>query len=526
MFDIIIRGGKIVDGSGKKPFEGDVGIKRNKIYKVGDLEMEVAQEEIDAKGKIVTPGFVDINNHSDTYWTLFKYPDQESLLKQGITTILGGNCGSSLAPILGEGSIKSLRKWARMHDLQIDWDRVGEFLSYLEDNRPLGVNFGTLVGHATLRRGLLGEEIRRLRSHEIDILEKEVERSIKEGAWGFSTGLTYTHARIASKKELTALAKAVQKARGIYTTHLRGEGEDLITSIKEALKIAKSADSELEISHLKALGRSSWPLFERALKLIEEAQKEGVKVNFDIYPYTYSGPVLYTLLPGWITEGNKEMLLEKLKKPANRLKVIAEMKKKDFDYSKVIVASSPLGGFLVNKKIDDIAKVRNTSCEEVIVDLVMASEDHGTMLVNLLSEKNVANGLTHPLSVISTDGIGYDRDEYMSGDLAHPRCFGAFARVLSYYVKEKNTLKLEEAVWKMSGLPAEKIGMTDRGGIKEGLKADVNIIDWDKVKDRSTIESPYVYASGFEYVIVNGRVSVSKGEKVKGVRSGEILRKK
>jgi len=524
MFDVIIRGGKIINGSGEPAFKGDIGIRRGEIASVGNLKIEKAHKEINAKGKYVTPGFIDINNHSDSYWTIFKYPNQTSLVTQGITTIVGGNCGSSLAPIVGEGSVKSLRKWARTQDLQIDWQRMGEFLDYLEEYRPISVNFATLVGHATIRRGLLGEEIRRLKPSELKVVEEEVEKAIKEGAWGISTGLTYTHARIATTKEITSLAKIAAKLNALYVTHMRGDGEDLISSIKEALNVAKASGVELKISHLKAVGKLSWPLFDRALELIEKARKNGVKVDFDIYPYISSGPVLYTLLPGWITEGSKELLLEKLKKPATRLKVINEMRKRKYNYSKVVIASSPLGRFMVNKDIAEIAKRRGVDPEEIIVDLITASEDHGTVIVKLLSEKNVEKGITHPRSIISSDGIGYDKEELEKGNIAHPRCFGAFPKFLSYYVKEKKALSIEKAIQKITTRPAQKIGFKDRGEVKEGMKADINIIDWDKIKDLSTIESPFIYSEGMEYVLVNGEVTLEKGKKNK-VLSGKVLRK-
>lgn len=526
MLDVIIRNGKIIDGSGKKaPQKADVGIKDGEIIEIGNLEKEVSTKEINASGRYVVPGFIDINNHSDTSWTLFRYPDQESMVMQGVTTIIGGNCGSSLAPILGEGSIKSLRKWVSLRDIQIDWDRMSEFLDYMEDNRPLRINFGTLVGHATLRRGLIGDEIRPLKTEEVKIIAHQLERAIKEGAWGMSSGLMYTHAKIAQAKEIEKLAQTVKDNDGIFSVHLRGEGHDIVLSVKEAIEIAKKTGVSMEISHLKAVGKKSWHLFNRALELIKEARSEGLNINFDVYPYTSSGPVLYTLLPEWATEGGREKLLKLLKNKKTRDKVISEIKENSFNYSQIIIASSPLSKLLVSKSIEEIAKSRGTSAEEVIVDLILASEDQCNVIVKLLAENNVQKALSFPGAIVASDGIGYGLEEKDSGNIVHPRCFGAFPRFLSHYVKQKNILTIPKAIYKMTGLPAKKIGIKDRGMISEGYKADIVVLDWKNIKDESHINTPYRFPEGINYVIVNGEIVVDKGKIIEGVRPGKILRK-
>lgn len=526
MLDILIRNGKVIDGSGKNPPQRlDVGIKDGEIARVGSLEEETANCEINAEGKFVIPGFIDVNNHSDTNWTIFRYPDQESMVTQGVTTIIGGNCGSSLAPILGEGSIKTLRKWVNLRDVQIDWDRMKEFLEFLEDNRPLRVNFGTLVGHATLRRGLIGEEIRPLKENELIILCRELERSFHEGCFGLSTGLVYTHARMAENEEIWKMAEIVKQYQGLIAVHLRGESDELIASVREMTELAVDTGVNLEISHLKAVGKKSWHLFERALEIIQEARNSGANINFDAYPYSSSGPVLYTLLPHWVTEGGRDKLLKLLRERSTRSRVVAEMKKNKLNYAKIVIASSPLSKMLVNKSIEDIAEARITSPEEVIVDLVLASEDQCTVIVKLLGEKNVEKALADPNSIISSDGIGYSVFEAQSGNLVHPRCFGSFPRFLSHYVRDKKILTPSEAIHKATGLPAYKLGIKNRGIIQEGFKADLVILDWDRLCDKATLDKPFRYSEGINQVIVNGVVAVDKGELVPNVRSGEILRK-
>jgi len=527
MLDIIIRNGKVVDGGGKNPPLGaDIGVRNGVILEIGDLAQEVANVEIDAGGRLVTPGFIDINNHSDTHWTLFKYPDQESMVMQGVTTIIGGNCGSSLAPILGEGSIKSLRKWVDLREVQIDWDRMSEFLDFMEDNRPLRINFGTLVGHATLRRGLIGDEIRPLDEGEIKILAHQLGEAIREGAWGLSSGLAYTHNRVASEAELIELANVVKYHQGIFSVHPRGEREDLIPAIREVIELSRKTNVNLEISHLKAVGKKAWHLFARALEMIREAADHGANINYDVYPYISSGPVLYTLLPTWATESGRENLLKMLRDGAVRRKIIKEIRSNSLNYSQIIIASSPLSQLLVSKSIEEIAQTRETTPEEVIVDLVLASGDQCNVIMKLLAENNVLAALIEREALVASDGVGYGKEEEYSGGLVHPRCFGAFPRFLAHYVKQKKVLGLSRAINKMTGLPAKKVGLPKRGRLKVGYHADIVVLNWDKIADTATIATPYRYPQGIDYVIVNGEVTVAKGRLMKGVRSGKILRKK
>jgi len=526
MLDIIIRNGKVVDGSGKNaPLAADVGVKNGEIIEIGDLSQEVAGEEIEAGGRLVVPGFIDLNNHSDTHWTLFRYPDQESMVMQGVTTIIGGNCGSSLAPILGDGSIKSLRKWINLRDVQIDWDRMGEFLDFMEDNRPLRVNFGTLVGHATLRRGLIGDEVRPLSEEEYKIITHQLNEAMQEGAWGLSTGLVYTHSRVAEHAELVELANIVKFNGGVFSVHLRDEREDLIASVREVIELAQRTNVNLEVSHLKAVGKKSWHLFDRALGMFREAASQGANINFDVYPYISSGPVLYTLLPAWATEGGRENMLKLLRDGGTRRQVIREIEKSSLNYSKITVATSPLSPLLVNKSIAEIAKIRQTSPEEVIVDLALASEDQCIVIMSLQAENNVMAGLAEKGAIVASDGVGYGKDEQYSGNLVHPRCFGAFPRFLSHFVKQKKIMSLPRAIHKITGLPARKIGLPKRGRLEKGYKADIVVINWDKIDDTATVSLPYRYPEGIDYVVVNGEVAVNKGKLVKNVRSGQILRK-
>ena len=527
MLDVIIRRGKVVDGSGKIPPRLlDIGINDDLIIKIGDLENEVAKKEIDASGKLVTPGFIDINSHSDTKWTLFRYPDQESLLYQGVTSVVGGNCGSSLAPILGDGSIKSLRKWISLGDVQIDWDRMSEYLDYISDNRPLKLNYLTLIGHATLRRGILGDEIRALDRQELKLMIDQIDRAMEEGAFGVSLGLAYAHARSTSEEEIRLIAEKVAEKEGLLSVHLKGEGSSLLSSVREIIRATDKTGVNLEISHLKVLGKNYWSIFGRVIELIRKAKKKGLNINFDIYPYDFSGPVLYTLLPQSIIETGREELIRKLKNPKIKKQLIKEMKKGYLDYSKIVVASSPVSKLLVQRNLEEIAQKRKISPEEAVLDLIVASEDQCKVLAHLMSEKNVVKGMKDTLSIISSGGAGYGLAEENGGNLVHARSFGSFGRFLGYYVRRKKIMTVAKAIHKISGLPAEKLGLKDRGLIAEGYKADITILDWNKVGDEATMERPFAFAKGTEAVIINGEVSFEKGRNRKKIKSGSVLRKK
>ncbi len=524
MHDIIIKNGTLVDGSGKPMFLADLGISENKIKTIGNLQNEKADFVIDARDKYVTPGFIDVNNHSDTYWRIFLNPDLESLLYQGITTIIGGNCGSSLAPLVDQNIIQTIQKWVDIRIVNLNWLRMGEFLDEVE-KKNLSVNFATLVGHGTLRRGLIRDEVRGLTPEELQQAKKMLKESLKEGAIGLSTGLVYTHAKIASEKEIMELARIVKDNNGVYTTHIRGEAHELLEAVEEAINIARETGVKVQISHLKAMCEKNWPLMDEAINLIETARADQLDVNFDVYPYTVTGSVLYILLPDWVVEGGKKIMIQRLKNPVIRARVVQEMRTDGFDYSKIIIAISPFNKTLVRRRIVDIAAAQEKSIEEVIVDILIASEGRVITMMEVLGEKNVSKAIRNPFSIISSNGAGYSLSHKKSGELVHPRNFGSFPRALSYYVYERRILSWEEAVRKMTGLPAEKFGIQKRGTLEEGNFADIAIINPETVIDLATLENPYRYSKGVSWLIVNGKIVLNEGV-YNGTRSGEVLRRK
>ena len=524
MFDIIIKNGTIIDGTGNPKFKGDIGIQEGKIRSIGDLHNEHGKYEIDATNKYVTPGFIDVNNHSDTYWRIFLNPGLESLLYQGITTIIGGNCGSSLAPLANHEVIRSIQKWVDVKKISFNWLSMKEFLNELEQ-KGLATNFGTLVGHGTLRRGFVGDEVRDISPTEMTWMKKMLTTAMKEGALGFSTGLVYTHAKLASSREISELAEIVKKYNGVYTTHIRGEGAELIKAVEEAIRIARETGVSLQISHLKAMGKKNWKLMEEALNLIETARTSGIDVHFDVYPYTSTGSVLYITLPDWATEGGRTMMLSRLKDEETRNRIIKEMRENDFDYSKITIAISSLDKTLNRKNVVELAKIQGKTVEEVIIDVLIASNGHVVTMMDVLSEKNVDKGVVNPFSIIASNGSGYSLQHQETGEMVHPRNFGSFPRVLATYVRERGVVGWEEAIFKMSGMPAKKYNLEKRGILAEGNFADVTIFDPEIIKDQATVENPYQYSKGVDWVIINGETALENGQPT-DLRAGSVIRRK
>jgi N-acyl-D-amino-acid deacylase len=346
---------------------------------------------------------------------------------------------------------------------------------------------------------------------------------MKEGSLGMSSGLVYTHARSTSEEELIAIAEVIKKYGGVYVTHMRNERHGLIESIEESLEIARKTDVKLHISHLKAVGEKNWGLMDMALDMISHAREGGMDVTFDVYPYTNVGSVLYTLLPFWVTDGGKKMMIARLKDPILRDRIVNEMKESDVDYSKIEIASSSLNKTLSRRKISEIAFSQEKSIEDAVIDILIASEGRIIISMDVLSDENIEKALIHPAAIVSTNGSGYDDAHGKTGEVVHPRSFGTFPRILSKYVLGRRILRWEEAISKMTSIPAKKFGIEKRGMIKEGYYADILVFDRDEIGDMATIENPYQYSKGIDFVLINGQIALQEGS-CTGNRSGEIIR--
>jgi N-acyl-D-amino-acid deacylase len=523
MYDILIRNGTIIDGSGRPMYRSDIALSEDKIVALGDLSHARGEKEIDASGKYVTPGFVDVNNHSDTYWQLLSNPLLESMVCQGVTTIIGGNSGASLAPLARPEVIRSIQKWTDVEKINFNWLSMEEFLRELEKREPT-VNFATLVGHGTLRRGVLKDETRAIAPQEIEMMRTFLKGALKEGAIGFSTGLRYTHARSAGARELATLAKTAADLGGVYATYVRDEEENLVKAVEEALLVARESKAPIHISHLKAVGEQNWHLMDEVFNLIETAALNDIEVTFDVYPYTSTGSVLYTFLPEWVTEQGRKMMIEHLKDRQTYLSVLRDMHKNSHDYSQIFISSSTLSKMMTRRKVSEIAELQGKSPEEVVLDLLLASDGRAIVSIEALSERNVLKAVQHPFSIISSNGVGYSKAYAGTGDLVHPRNFGTFPKVFAEYVRKEKALSWEEAVHKMTGKPALKFRLEKRGILEKGYFADLVIFDPETIEDKATLEDPYQYPVGISHVIVNGALAYEDGKI--GARKGMVLRQK
>ncbi len=517
--DILIKNGIVVDGVGTPAYHADIAIKNGKIEKIGLLGEPSAKTIVDATNQYVAPGFIDINNASDRHWTLFSHPNAESLLYQGVTTIIGGNCGSSLAPLTNGNIITTIQKWADVKKINVNWLTLSDFFAETKRKKLL-LNFGTLVGHATLRRNIVGDEFRELTEHELAQMKHLLSEALSDGALGFSTGLIYSHVKSATTHEIISLVSVLKPGK-VYSTHLRNEEDMLYESVSEAIDVAKKTKTNIEISHLKSVGKENWNLFDKSLEAILKAAEEGININFDIYPYTSTATVFYTLLPDWIAVGGQAKLVENLKNQEFKKRLIEEIRGKDF--GDIIIASGDIDKTFIGKTIAVISQNQGTDILETAINLLIAAEGKLTVFLPGLSEENFIKAIKSSLSIIASDGAAYNLSDVREGYLAHPRSFGCFPRVLSRYVREKSIISLEEAIKKMTALPALKIGLSSRGIIRQDFFADITIFNLDTVKDLASFENPFQYAQGVHSVIINGQVALSLG-RIINQGLGQILR--
>ncbi|OHA13968.1 MAG: hypothetical protein A3J10_03195 [Candidatus Sungbacteria bacterium RIFCSPLOWO2_02_FULL_54_10] len=522
MYDIVIKGGSVLDGAGNPAAVNDIAIDGGKIVHIGALPRVSAKTEISASGKIVAPGFIDITNHADTHLTLFKYPLQESMVMQGVTTIIGGNCGASLAPLVSRESIQGVSKWADLSDMGINWTGMGEFLTAVEKVRP-GVNFGAFAGFGTLRRGVAGNDTGPLSLENRAKAALLAERAVQEGAFGLSFGLAYGHERLSATEELMDVARPLSRTGGILKIHLRSEGPEVLGAINEAIQISREIGIPVVISHLKVIGRKSWPLAKKALDLIAYARLSGVAIWFDVSPYRTTGSPLYLLIPEWARRGGLKDLFDRMGRQAEKKRILEGLTQRTLHYDRIRVISAKHAS-IAGKTIAEIANGMGLPPEEALLEIVRGSEGRVTILGRTISKKNMELAVQNPHSLMASDGFGMAQAAESAGGLVHPRCFGAFPHFWHRFVNDLQALKPEEAIVKASGGPARLLGITGRGTIAKGNFADIIIFDPRLIRDRATYQNPYRYPAGMEWVIINGKIAVAEGRHTE-VRAGEVLRK-
>jgi N-acyl-D-amino-acid deacylase len=495
---IVIKNSTIIDGSGGKPFEADILIKKDKIVATGKFPHKAAEEVIDGTGMITSPGFIDVNTDSDHYLTLFTNPSQSDFLGQGVTTIIGGNCGSSLAPLL-YGSLESVRKWADINQVSVNWHTMHEYLATLE-SRKLGINFGTLVGHSTIRRAILGEALRDLTDNEIKIFEKLITTALKEGALGVSTGLGYAHSRQTPYGEIKKLAQVVKKFDGVYATHLRDEKEGLSASINETIRLYKETGVSTLISHFRPLIGFEID-YEEALKNI--ARIPGMHdIHFDNYPFDVSIVPIYTLLPEWAKNGGLETMRSNLKTPHLRDRIRDELP--NIEGNDIQVAQAPTAEYLINKTLGNFSKNQDVGVKEGLIRLMLASNLRAVVFYKNISLELLIQGLGNAQGLIASNSASGGDDP---ARLQHERAINTFPKFLQL-VKEKSILSQEKAIQKITNTPAQKFHLEHRGIIKNGYYADITMM-----KEGNVVN-----------VVVNGKIALRGGED-RTAQAGKILRR-
>ena len=509
-FDIIIKNGRVMDGSGNPWYHADVGIKGGRITEINDLGNTVASRIIDAEGMIVAPGFIDIHSHSD-YPVLIE-PEVHSKIRQGVTTEVIGNCGSSAAPMN-----KGLSEYREKYDKSQLGDEFefscGSMEEYLDMVRGKGASFNIvpLTGHGTLRQNIIGNDNRAPTGPELEEMKDLLTQSLKEGAWGLSTGLIYTPNLYAKTDEIIELVRVLEKYDGLYTSHIRGEGDTLIEAVDEAIKIGKETGVSVQISHFKACGSRNWGKTEDTLRMIQDARDRGIDVTFDQYPYIASSTGLASILPPWAHEGGAEKLLQRISDPETREKLRAQPTEEMEDWTRILIAHAANTPKYEGKTVQEIADLEKKTPFDAMCDLLLAENAQVMVILYEMCEEDVQRVMQDPNGMIGSDGRAMSPDGVFGGSKFHPRYYGTFPRVLGYYVR-KGVISLQEAVRKMTSAPAQRLGIKDRGLVREGFVADITVFDPDTVKDEATFIDPHRYATGIPYVIVNGVVVIDNGD--------------
>jgi len=528
----VIKGGLVVDGTGNLWLRKDIGVTNGKITGLGHIT-EDSGETIDATGMIVSPGFIDLHNHSD--FSILAYPSAESYIMQGVTTAVVGNCGLSLAP-LDPDKLALLKRYASPFlragfDYGWEWRTLAEFYQKVE-KQGISLNLAPLVGQGTIRLAVKGFDSTRSSAEEMKQMKKLLAQSLEDGAFGMSTGLIYPPGCYSSTEELIELASVLREYGAIYTTHMRNEGNRLIEALEEAIEIAEANGIPVEISHHKAAGKSNWGKVNATLRVMEQARQRGVEVNCDVYPYIAGMTTITTLLPTWTLAGGVEKMLERLKGKETREAIKKEIVEgamtglsaiKNAGWHRIFIAECPSKKEYEGESLEDILKETDRFDDpyEGLFDFLLSLEANATIIVFLMDEDDVRTVMSSPLSSFSSDSYVTAPD---TGGKPHPRAYGTFPRVLGKYVREEKLLTLEQAIRKMTSLPAGKISLKSRGILREGFWADVVIFDQAVIKDQATFDDPHQYPKGIEYVIVNGQVVVDHS-RLTSVRPGKILRR-
>ncbi len=517
-WSLLVRNGWVIDGSGAPRVRADVAVEGDRIAALGpDLAGE-ADRTIDAAGKVVAPGFIDAHSHSDLFY--FGCPSSESKVRQGCTTEVVGMCSFSQAPI-APGRGQAVRDWAGGIGASVDfqWQTFGQYLDALRAIRP-SINVAHFVGHGALRLAAIGPENRPVSPDDMRAMQRHLDEAMDAGAFGYSTGLVYPPSAYSVTAELVELARGMARRGGLYFSHVRGESAMVEDSIREAIRIGEDAGVGVQIAHVKVSGRDNWGKIDSVLRLIDDARARGVDVSGDVYPYHAGSTKMDNLLPAWVHDGGLPRLLERLADRPTRRRIVEEclvdgerwrtVSQGGIGFDEILIATCRQHE-LEGLTLAALARGEGKTPAEAMMDLLLAERATVGMVSFSQRLENVAKVLAHPALMIGSDSIGLSEGVGPKRGKPHPRMYGTFPRVLGEYAREQKLFSLETAVHKMTGMPAERLRLRDRGILRPGLAADLTIFDPTTVADEATFGDPHRYPVGIPYVIVNGAVVVDSG---------------
>lgn len=521
MYDIVFKNVRVIDGTSAPWFRADVAVKDGRICKVGAIKEPAARQIVDGGDQYLAPGFIDIHSHSDT--TLPAYLQAESRILQGITTEIGGDCGLSVAPVSPDPEKKKqLRDY--VGDLDYTWNTVGQYLDTLEAQKT-SVNFGTAVGHGSIRIAAMGFDARKATDEEMGHMRALLREALADGAFCMSSGLIYPPGCYADTDELAQLCEELVPFGSFYETHMRNEGDRVVEAVAESLEIARRSGAPLQIAHHKVTRKTGWQLHcKTTIAMIEKARREGLDVTCDQYPYNASATSLDSNLSNWAFEGGMEALFARLKDPDTRAKLRDEANASHVGRWGDIYVSyveSEKNAWTVGKSIEEIAAARGVDPADACFDLVLEERGHVNEVNYGMCEEDIEYIMRRPYVMIGSDGNAASMD--YPGQ-PHPRWYGTFPRVIAKYCRERKLFPLETAVFKMTGLPASRLGLSDRGLIREGMHADLVLFDFDEIQDTPAYDNPKQPCAGIRQVYVNGVLTAENGRHT-GARAGHILRK-
>jgi len=534
-FDVVVLHGHVLDGTGSPWYSGDVGIRDGHIAAIGDLANAPAKRKIDAKGKVVAPGFIDMLGQSEA--TILVDPRLPSKIYQGITTEITGE-GGSVAP-LNDAMIAADRAGYEHLHITPDWRTLRQYFDRLE-KQGIGINLATYVGATSVRRMVLGDAKVDPSPAQLEQMEKLVDQAMQDGAVGLSTSLQYSPAPYAKTEELIALAKEASKYGGIYATHMRSEGDAVLESIDEATRIGREAQIPVEIWHLKAAGKANWGKMPQIVQRIDAARAAGVDVSANTYAYTAWFNTFSAFIPPWAHGGGDEKLVERLKDPTTRARIRKDMTSRGKDSAGedwdnewqeipgpeailVAVVQNPELVPLQGKRLSDVAALWHEDAIDALCELLIKDKAFTEVAVFGMDEPDVVLALKQPWTSVDNDSQGTSPEGLLGAEHPHPRAYGTFPRILRKYVREEHALTLPDAIRKFTALPAQKMRLTDRGVLKQGMWADLVVFDPEKITDKATFEDPNQLSVGMDYVLVNGEPVIEEG-KMTGKLPGKVLR--